>query len=51
MPQGVTKNLILFISACFVLSLVKTNLQFELALYGAAVDRGQYYRQIGRAHV
>ena len=44
MPQGVTKNLILFISACFVLSLVQTNLQFELALYGAAVDQGQYYR-------
>jgi membrane associated rhomboid family serine protease len=44
MPQGVTKNLIFFISACFILSLVQTNLQFELALYGAAVDQGQYYR-------
>jgi rhomboid protease GluP len=44
MPQGVTKNLIIFISACFVLSLIQTNLQFELALYGAAVDQGQYYR-------
>jgi membrane associated rhomboid family serine protease len=44
MPQGVTKNLIIFISACFVLSLIQTNLQFELSLYGAAVDQGQYYR-------
>ena len=44
MPQGVTKNLIIFISACFVLSLIQTNLQFELALYGVAVDQGQYYR-------
>ena len=44
MPQGITKNLIFLISGCFILSLIQTNLQFELALYGAAVDQGQYYR-------
>jgi membrane associated rhomboid family serine protease len=41
---GLTKNLIFFISGCFLLSQIQTNLQFELALYGAAVDQGQYYR-------
>jgi membrane associated rhomboid family serine protease len=43
-PVGLTKNLIFFISGCFFLSQIQTNLQFELALYGAAVDQGQYYR-------
>jgi len=43
-PAGLTKNLIFFISGCFLLSQIQTNLQFELALYGAAVDQGQYYR-------
>ncbi len=43
-PVGLTKNLIFFISGCFLLSQIQTNLQFELALYGAAVDQGQYYR-------
>jgi len=43
-PVGLTKNLIFFISGCFLLSQILTNLQFELALYGAAVDQGQYYR-------
>jgi membrane associated rhomboid family serine protease len=41
---GLTKYLIFFISGCFLLSQIQTNLQFELALYGAAVDQGQYYR-------
>jgi len=41
---GLTKNLIFFISGCFLLSQIQTNLQFELALYGTAVDQGQYYR-------
>lgn len=43
-PVGLTKNLIFFISGCFLLSQIQTNLQFELALFGAAVDQGQYYR-------
>ena len=45
-PVGLTKNLIFFISGCFLLSQIQTNLQFELALYGAGVDQGQYYRLI-----
>ena len=43
-PVGLTTNLIFFISGCFLLSQIQTHLQFELALYGAAVDQGQYYR-------
>jgi len=44
MQQTLTKNLILFISGCFVLTLVQPNLQGDLALYGIAVNNGQYYR-------
>lgn len=46
MPQGLTKNLILLISGCFLLSQFQTNLQFEFALYPAAIDQGQWYRLI-----
>jgi membrane associated rhomboid family serine protease len=44
MQQALTKNLIFFISGCFVLTLVQPNLQGDLALYGIAVNDGQYYR-------
>ena len=44
MQQTLTKNLIFFISGCFVLTLVQPNLQGDLALYGIAVNNGQYYR-------
>ena len=44
MQQTLTKNLIFFISGCFVLTLVQPNLQGNLALYGVAVNDGQYYR-------
>jgi len=44
MQQTLTKNLIFFISGCFVLTLVQPNLQGDLALYGLAVNDGQYYR-------
>ena len=50
-PAGLTKNLIFFISGCFLLSQIQTNLQFELALYGAEVDQGQYYRLLSVALV
>ena len=50
-PVGLTKNLIFFISGCFLLSQIQTNLQFEFALYGAAVDQGQYYRLLTLARV
>ena len=43
MQQTLTKNLIFFISGCFVLTLVQPNLQGDLALYGIAVNDGQYY--------
>jgi membrane associated rhomboid family serine protease len=46
MPQGLTKNLIILISGCFLLSQFQSNLQFELALYPAAIDQGQWYRLI-----
>jgi membrane associated rhomboid family serine protease len=46
MQQTLTKNLIFFISGCFVLTLVQPNLQGDLALYGLAVNNGQYYRLI-----
>ena len=46
MPKGLTKNLILLISGCFLLSQFQTNLQFEFALYPAAIDQGQWYRLI-----
>jgi membrane associated rhomboid family serine protease len=44
MQQTFTKNLIFFISGCFVLTLIQPNLQGDLALYGIAVNDGQYYR-------
>ena len=44
MQQTLTKNLTFFISGCFVLTLVQPNLQGDLALYGIAVNDGQYYR-------
>jgi len=44
MQQTLTKNLIFFISGCFVLTLIQPNLQGDLALYGLAVNDGQYYR-------
>ena len=44
MQQTLTKNLIFFISGCFVLTLVQPNLQGDLALHGIAVNDGQYYR-------
>lgn len=44
MQKTLTKNLIFFISGCFVLTLVQPNLQGDLALYGIAVNDGQYYR-------
>ena len=44
MQQTLTKNLIFFISGCFVLTLVLPNLQGDLALYGVEVNNGQYYR-------
>jgi membrane associated rhomboid family serine protease len=44
MQQTLTKNLIFFISGCFVLTLIQPNLQGDLALYGIAVNDGQYYR-------
>jgi rhomboid protease GluP len=46
MPQSLTKNLILFISGCFVLTLLQPNLEYELALYGVAIENGQWYRLI-----
>lgn len=44
MQQSLTKNLIFLISGCFILSLLQPSLQFDLALYGAQVDNGQYWR-------
>jgi membrane associated rhomboid family serine protease len=44
MQQTLTKNLIFFISGCFVLTLIQPNLQGDLALYGVEVNNGQYYR-------
>jgi len=51
MQQTLTKNLIFFISGCFVLTLVQPNLQGDLALYGIAVNDGQYYRLLTMALV
>lgn len=44
MQQSLTKSLIFLISGCFILSLLQPSLQFDLALYGAQVDNGQYWR-------
>ena len=51
MQQTLTKNLIFFISGCFVLTLIQPNLQGDLALYGIAVNDGQYYRLLSVALV
>jgi rhomboid protease GluP len=44
MPKSLTRDLIFFISGCFILTLVWPNLEYELALYGVAIDNGQWYR-------
>ena len=46
MQQTLTKNLIYFISGCFLLTLVQPNLQSDLALYGVEINNGQYWRLI-----
>ena len=40
MPQSVTRNLVFFISGCFVLTLLQPNLEYEFALYGVAIQNG-----------
>ena len=44
MPKSLTRDLIFFISGCFILTLVWPNLEYEFALYGVAFDNGQWYR-------
>ena len=44
MPKSLTRDLIFFISGCFILTLVWPNLEYEFALYGVAIDNGQWYR-------
>ena len=44
MPQSLTRNLVFFISGCFVLTLLQPNLEYEFALYGVAIENGQWYR-------
>jgi membrane associated rhomboid family serine protease len=44
MQQTLTKSLTFFISGCFLLTLIQPNLQGDLALYGVAINDGQYYR-------
>jgi membrane associated rhomboid family serine protease len=44
MQQSLTRSLVFFISGCFLLTLFQPSLEFDLALYGAAVDQGQYWR-------
>jgi len=44
MQQSLTRSLVFFISGCFLLTLFQPSLEFDLALYGAAVDNGQYWR-------
>ena len=44
MPQSLTRNLVFFISGCFVLTLFQPNLEYEFALYGVAIENGQWYR-------
>jgi len=38
MQQSLTRSLVFFISGCFLLTLFQPSLEFDLALYGAAVD-------------
>jgi len=44
MPRSLTRDLVLFISGCFILSLIWPSLQYEFALYGLAIENGQWYR-------
>ncbi|MFM9015553.1 MAG: rhomboid family intramembrane serine protease [Candidatus Nanopelagicus sp.] len=44
MPKSLTRDLIFFISGCFVLALIWPNLEYEFALYGVAIENGQWYR-------
>ena len=44
MQQTLTRSLIFFISGVYVLTLLQPNLQFDLAMYGVAIQNGQYYR-------
>jgi len=44
MPKSLTRDLIFFISGCFVLTLIWPNLEYEFALYGVAIENGQWYR-------
>ena len=44
MPQSLTRNLVFFISGCFILTLLQPNLEYEFALYGVAIENGQWYR-------
>jgi membrane associated rhomboid family serine protease len=44
MPKSLTRDLILFISGCFILTLIWSNLEYEFALYGLAIENGQWYR-------
>ena len=44
MPQSLTRNLVFFISGCFVLTLVQPNLEYEFALSGYEIQNGQWYR-------
>ena len=44
MPKSLTRDLIFFISGCFILTLVWPNLEYEFALYGVAIENGQWYR-------
>ena len=44
MPKSLTRDLVLFIFGCFILSLIWPSLQYEFALYGLAIENGQWYR-------
>ena len=44
MPQSLTRNLVFFISGCFILTLLQPNLKYEFALYGLEINNGQWYR-------
>ena len=44
MPQSLTRNLVFFISGCFLLTLFQPNLEYEFALYGLEINNGQWYR-------
>jgi membrane associated rhomboid family serine protease len=44
MPNSLTRDLIFFISGCFVLTLIWPNLKYEFALSGVAIENGQWYR-------